>query len=87
MSNVVELKDDTDFSEERLEEMDERQRIDFIREYAEEHDDEVLQDGIKSIFSPNKYKPKKQHMWKNQLDRGKKLVRSILRRKRREEDG
>lgn len=68
------------------EDMDEKERIDYIREFAGEHDDKVLQDGMKSIFGPNKYKPLKPHMWENQLDEGKKLVKSILRRERREDD-
>jgi len=62
------------------EEMSEKERIDFIRETA----GETIQRGMKSIFGSNKYKPKKPHQWEEQLDRGKKLVRAIVGKKRRE---
>lgn len=64
------------------EEMSEKERIRYIRE----HGDKTIQDGMKSIFGRNKWKPQKSHMWESQLDKGKKLVRAIIRKKRREDD-
>lgn len=58
--------------------MTEKERIEFIRKMG----DETIQRGMKSIFGPNKYKPKKEKMW-NRLDRGKKLVRAILQKRKK----
>jgi len=60
--------------------MNEKERIDFIRAYAEEHNKEILLKGLKSLLGRNKYKIKedREHMWNNQFDRGKKLVKGIL---------
>jgi len=64
------------------EQMSEKERIRYIRR----HGDETILDGMKSIFQGHKWKPKRPHQWENQLDRGKKLVRAIVRKKRREDD-
>jgi len=64
------------------EEMSEKERIRYIRE----HGSETIQEGMNSIFKGNEWKPKKEQMWEERLDRGKKLVRAIVRKKRREED-
>ncbi|MFW6142586.1 MAG: hypothetical protein ACOC53_08530 [Candidatus Saliniplasma sp.] len=60
--------------EQRAEEMTEEQRIDFLRE----HGGEDIQKLIESVFQENKYKPKKERYWNNQLHKGKKMVRRIL---------
>lgn len=72
------LLDFTDASEpeEVVENMDEQERIEFIRE----HGNEVMKRGMNSVFGDNKYKPVKENIWYNehQLDTGRKMVRTIL---------
>jgi len=57
--------------------LNEKERIDFLKNYAESKENEILQRGLDSIFGANKYKPKKEDLWER-LDRGKKLVRGII---------
>jgi len=73
---------DDDDEEPFWEQMTEKERITYIRK----HGNQTILDGMKSIFGRNQWKPQKKQMWENQLDRGKKLVRGIVRKKRREED-
>lgn len=56
--------------------MDEEDRIDLIREEGTQE----MEDGMKSIFGSNKYKPQKNDMWNNksQLNKGKKMVMTII---------
>ena len=53
--------------------MDEKERIDFIRK----HGTKSMKDGIKSIFGNNKYKPIREEMWEKRLYKGKLMVRKI----------
>lgn len=54
--------------------MSERERISFIREKGTE----AMKKGMEAVFDGNKWKPKREDMWKNRLNRGKRMVRTIL---------
>jgi len=59
-----------------IQDMDEKEKIDFIRE----HGTEEQKDGLKSVFGRNQYKPKRKKMWKNQLKEGNRMIETILRK-------
>lgn len=55
----------------------EKERIEFIREYGSEQQ----KDCMDAVFGRNKYEPKRKKLWKNQLDKGKKAVETIISKK------
>lgn len=57
--------------------MTEKERIDFIREYGSEQQKKFMD----SVFGRNKYEPKRKWMWKNQLDKGRRAVETIIARR------
>lgn len=59
------------------EEMTREERIDLIRERGTD----AMKAGLDSILDGNKYKPKKERMWREQLKKGKRMVRTILEKK------
>lgn len=58
--------------------MSERERIEFIRKNGTE----AMQDGLEAVFDGNKYKPVREKYWKEQLKKGRKMVRCILKKRR-----
>ena len=66
--------DDYANSNKSSEEMSEKERISFIRENGTES----MKRGMEAVFDENKWKPKREKMWNDRLDRGKRMVRTIL---------
>ncbi len=78
ISNIVKQSSFDDFAindEPPIEEeMSETERIEFIRR----HGTDEMKAGLRSVFSGNKYKPKRDRMWENRLHKGKKMVKTII---------
>lgn len=62
--------------------MNEKERIDFIRENGTEE----MKAGLKAVFGRNDYKPKREEMWENRLHRGKRMVETIRNSNGKDED-
>ena len=66
--------EDYNRSEDPIEKMSEKERIKFIRDNGTES----MKAGMEAVFDGNKWKPKREDMWVNRLNRGKRMVRTIL---------
>ncbi len=65
---------DRDEKMEIAEDMSERERIEFIREKGTE----AMKAGLDAVFENNRWKPKRENMWLDRLDQGKRMVKTIL---------
>ncbi len=68
---------DRDEKTEIVEGMSEKERIVFIRE----HGTEAMKAGLQSVFDGNRWKPRRENMWIDRLDQGKRMVKTILENK------
>lgn len=57
-------------------EMTEEERIDFIRKYGSEQQ----KAGLKAVLNGNKYKIKRKEMWNTRLNKGIRMVQTIVNR-------
>ncbi|MFW6141618.1 MAG: hypothetical protein ACOC53_03565 [Candidatus Saliniplasma sp.] len=65
---------DRDEKMEIVEEMSEKERIEFIRENGTD----AMKSGLNAVFDGNRWKPKRENMWLDRLDQGKRMVKTIL---------
>ncbi len=65
---------DRDEKMEIVESMSEKERIKFIRE----HGTDDMKAGLKSVFDGNRWKPRRENMWIDRLNQGKRMVKTIL---------
>ncbi len=65
---------DRDEKTEIVENMSEKERIEFIRANGTE----AMKAGLDAVFENNRWKPKRENMWLDRLDQGKRMVKTIL---------
>ncbi len=65
---------DRDEKMEIVEEMSEKERIEFIREKGTD----AMKAGLNAVFENNRWKPVRKNMWLDRLDQGKRMVKTIL---------
>lgn len=65
---------DRDEKTEVVENMSEKERIEFIRDNGTE----AMKAGLEAVFEDNRWKPKRENMWLDRLDQGKRMVKTIL---------